>query len=132
LHKNGRFDAVAQFNTSIVLINNKLKPPIMNAHIIARNAPKLHHFSGFRHIFSTLTQEVKVEKPRSAFPSALAHEVRNPLTNINLAIDMLTSTFLGADQKIYIDIIKRASFRINSLVTELITSVEPGEICFDN
>lgn len=84
----------------------------MNAHTFTRNAPKLRNFN--------------------PFASALAHEVRNPLTNINLAIDMLTSTALDNDQKIYVDIIKRASFRINGLVTELLVSGEPGEIPFDN
>jgi signal transduction histidine kinase len=70
--------------------------------------------------------------PRVSFTSALAHEVRNPLTIVNLAIDMLTSTLLDADQKIYVDIIKGASFRINGLLTELLISGEPGEICSDN
>jgi signal transduction histidine kinase len=104
----------------------------MNAHMNSRNAPKLRFCNPSGHLFSSLTPVMKEEKPRVYFSSALAHEVRNPLTNINLAIDMLTSAFLGADQKIYVDIIKRASFRINGLVTELLTSSEPGEICFDN
>src|ERR1700691_2973892 len=101
----------------------------MNAHMNNRNAPKLRSCDLSWHLFSSLTPVMKEEKTQVYFPSELAHEVRNPLTNINLAIDMLTSTFLGADQKIYVDIIKRASFRINGLVTELLTSVEPGTPC---
>ncbi|MHA4810807.1 two-component system sensor histidine kinase NtrB [Flavitalea flava] len=56
-----------------------------------------------------------------AFTSSLAHEVRNPLSNINLAAEMLKSSVLDADQQIYLDIITRASTRINDLVTDLLT-----------
>jgi signal transduction histidine kinase len=104
----------------------------MNAHTATRNAPKLRNFNPSRHLFSALIRGMKQESPRIFFSSALAHEVRNPLTNINLAIDLLTSTALDNDQKIYVDIIKRASFRINGLVTELLVSGEPGEMPFDN
>jgi signal transduction histidine kinase len=104
----------------------------MNAHTITRNAPKLRIFNPSRHLFSALIHGIKQENPRIFFSSALAHEVRNPLTNINLSIEMLTSTALDNEQKIYVDIIKRASFRINGLVRELLVSGGPGEIPFDN
>ena len=104
----------------------------MNAHTITRNAPKLRIFNPSRHLFSALIHGIKQENPRIFFSSALAHEVRNPLTNINLSIEMLTSTALDNEQKIYVDIIKRASFRINGLVRELLVSSGPGEIPFDN
>jgi signal transduction histidine kinase len=103
----------------------------MNSHIVARNPPKLHNFTGFRQIFSALTQEIKEDKPLSAFPLALAHEVRNPLTNINLALEMLTSTTLDDDQKLYLAIAKRASLRINGLITDLLSSSKPGEMASD-
>ena len=51
---------------------------------------------------------------------ALAHEVRNPLTNINLASVLLEATLKGPDQKIYLDIIKRSSIRINKLINDLL------------
>jgi signal transduction histidine kinase len=78
-----------------------------------------------------LTAEIKEEKPRSAFPSALAHEVRNPLTNINLALEMLTSTMLDDDQKLFLDIAKRGSSRINGLITDLLNSSKSGEMPSD-
>jgi signal transduction histidine kinase len=100
----------------------------MNVHMNSRNAPKLRSCNSSWRLFSSSDPGMKEEKPRVFFSSAIAHEVRNPLTNINLAIDMLTSTFLGTDQKIYVDIIKQASIRINGLVTELLTSGEPDEV----
>ena len=54
--------------------------------------------------------------------SALAHEVRNPLTNINLAVHALESTLKDLHLKVYFDIIMRSSTRINDLITELTTS----------
>lgn len=52
----------------------------------------------------------------------LAHEVRNPLTNINLSADQLTDELTDEDQKLYLDIIKRNSQRINGLISELLNS----------
>jgi len=48
--------------------------------------------------------------------SALAHEIRNPLTNINLSVDMLLAAAKGDEWKVYLDIISRNSTRINHLL----------------
>jgi signal transduction histidine kinase len=63
----------------------------------------------------------------SRFASALAHEVRNPLTNINLSIDMLNSAITDNEPKIYLDIINRSSMRINHLINELLRYQEIEE-----
>ena len=53
---------------------------------------------------------------------ALAHEVRNPLNNINLSIEQLTQENLAETGTVYMDIISRNSKRINDLITELLRS----------
>jgi PAS domain S-box-containing protein len=60
---------------------------------------------------------------------ALAHEVRNPLNNINLSIEQLGQENLGENGTIYMDIISRNSKRINDLITELLLSsfITPGK-----
>jgi signal transduction histidine kinase len=63
----------------------------------------------------------------SRFASALAHEVRNPLTSINLSIDMLNSAIMDNELKVYLDIILRSSARINHLVNELLKYQEVEE-----
>lgn len=59
----------------------------------------------------------------------IAHEVRNPLTNINLAIEQLGEELKGDEMKgLYVDIISRNSSRINELISELLNSSKPFEI----
>ena len=50
----------------------------------------------------------------------LAHEIRNPLANINLSVEMLKSELSDIDQKLYLEIINRSSERINILINQLL------------
>lgn len=59
----------------------------------------------------------------------LAHEVRNPLSNIHMSLEQLANN-TKSDDKIYLDIIERNGKRINDLITELLTSSRPTEIVF--
>ncbi|HMI62980.1 MAG TPA: ATP-binding protein [Puia sp.] len=58
----------------------------------------------------------------------LAHEVRNPLTNINLSVEQLKPECLSEDANIYLDIIARNCGRIDSLISELLDLSRPAEI----
>jgi PAS domain S-box-containing protein len=60
----------------------------------------------------------------------LAHEVRNPLTNINLSLDQMGEDFEEEDAKFFLDIIRRNSQRINDLITELLNTSRPSEVIF--
>ncbi|PWJ58485.1 PAS domain S-box-containing protein [Dyadobacter jejuensis] len=50
----------------------------------------------------------------------LAHEVRNPLTNVNLSAEQLEMELEDEDQKFYTQIIKRNCTRINDLISQLL------------
>ncbi len=52
----------------------------------------------------------------------LAHEVRNPLNNINLSIEQLIQQASDEDSKLYLDIVQRNGKRIGDLITELLNS----------
>jgi len=58
----------------------------------------------------------------------LAHEVRNPLTNVSLSAEQLEMELDNEDQKFYTDIIKRNCTRINDLITQLLQSSRPSDI----
>jgi len=58
----------------------------------------------------------------------LAHEVRNPINNINLACEQLRSTDTSEENQMYLDIIYRNSGRINELIKELLNSSKPSEM----
>jgi signal transduction histidine kinase len=71
------------------------------------------------------------EKPVQSV-STVACEVRNPLTIINLSIDMLQSEIKDNYLKTYLDIITRSSMRINDMINEILKlreadQIEPGE-----
>lgn len=56
----------------------------------------------------------------------LAHEIRNPLMNVNLAAEQLEDD-LEEDDKFYTEIIKRNCTRINTLISELVRSSNPAD-----
>jgi signal transduction histidine kinase len=62
----------------------------------------------------------------------IAHEVRNPLTNINLAVDQLRSESIGLqeDPAMILDMISRNSIRINQLITDLLNSTKFTELVY--
>ena len=58
----------------------------------------------------------------------LAHEIRNPLTNVNLSVEQLESEISDPELGTYFDIIKRNVSRINNLLNELLQSAKPAEV----
>ena len=60
----------------------------------------------------------------------IAHEVRNPLTNINLAVDQLKEEVLHNDENAthLFEMINRNSSRINQLISDLLNSTKFSEL----
>ncbi|NLR79639.1 response regulator [Chitinophaga eiseniae] len=60
----------------------------------------------------------------------VAHEVRNPLTNILLAVSQLKTEPIAEseDTQLYLDIMERNCHRINQLITELLQSTRMSEL----
>lgn len=62
----------------------------------------------------------------------IAHEVRNPLTNIDLSAGHLENiSLLPEDRKMFLDIITRNSKRINQLINELLTATKFSELKYE-
>ncbi len=63
----------------------------------------------------------------------IAHEVRNPLTNINLAAEQLKNEVPENEDLILLfDMITRNSNRINQLISDLLNSTRVSELSFTN
>lgn len=63
----------------------------------------------------------------------IAHEVRNPLTNINLATEQLKESSPPSDENIMLlDMIKRNSLRINQLISNLLNATKFSELSFES
>ena len=62
----------------------------------------------------------------------IAHEVRNPLTNITLATEQLQETPTGQtdDAALFLDMIRRNAGRINQLVSDLLHSTRFAQLDF--
>ena len=74
---------------------------------------------------------LQVEKLAAAgrLVRTLAHEVRNPLNNINLSVEHLRNGDNDEESTtLYLDIVQRNSNRIGALITELLNSSRPAEM----
>jgi signal transduction histidine kinase len=79
-------------------------------------------------LFKFLGPHTNGQKEPGLFACALAHDIRNPLTTINLAVQMLRSSANVHNNKLYLDIILNASGQVNDLITDLLKSREPDEM----
>ena len=93
-----------------------------------------HYYQGIIHDITNLKKAEKatlrMEKRGVAdrLVHVLAHEVRNPLNNINLSLEQLSPDLQDTESQIYVDIISRNSKRIEHLITELLGSSRPAQI----
>lgn len=96
--------------------------------------------TGFQGIIHDLTVRKKAEREllmaeklsmTGKIARSIAHEVRNPLTNLNLALEQLKeeiNTEAETDTALFIDIIHRNASRIEQLISEMLNSSRPGEL----
>lgn len=92
------------------------------------------YFQGIIHDITALKRAEKITLQAEKLAATgrlvrtLAHEVRNPLNNINLSAEQLLQDSTDPDQGIYLDIIRRNSHRIEALISELLNSSRPSEM----
>ena len=58
----------------------------------------------------------------------LVHEIRNPLTNIYLALNELQALTKGEESLMYLEIIRNNTSRINGLVNEMLQSAKSDQL----
>ena len=74
-----------------------------------------------------LAASLKSKEHVDEFIAFLAHEVRNPLSSINLSTEMLNAAIADEELKNYLAIIARSSSRINDLISRLLNYQKPDE-----
>lgn len=96
------------------------------------------YFQGLIHDITNLKKAEKanlmVEKlgATGRLVRTLAHEVRNPLNNINMSVEQLVGTTDGNEESpLFLDIIQRNSKRIGDIITELLDTSRPTELVFE-
>ena len=134
----GRLEETGEVNDlelEIISANGKRRNCIL--YLSAELDNNNHHY--LQGILHDITNQKKTERATllaeklaatGRLVRTLAHEVRNPLSNIHMSLEQLGSLTKG-EEKIYIDIIDRNGKRINDLITELLTSSKPTEMVFE-
>ena len=92
------------------------------------------YYQGILHDISILNKieksKLRMEKQSMAdrLVKVLAHEVRNPLNNINLSVEQLLPEIENTDNAVFLEIISRNSKRIETLISELLNSSKSTSI----
>lgn len=122
----------------IILSNKKgeKKSCLINCVFIPDQASEFCCYQGIVH---DLTERKKAERDMliaeklsmtGKIARTIAHEVRNPLTNLNLALEQMKDEMPKDNEsvKLYSDIIERNAARIEQLIGEMLNSSKPKEL----
>ncbi len=116
------------YEVDLVSKNNEIKNCIISASIEINNQGEKY----IQGVIHDNTSRKKAEKAAlqtekmaatGRLVRTLAHEVRNPLNNINLSIEqLLQASGSDGESNLYLEIVQRNSKRIGDLITELLNS----------
>lgn len=132
--KLNRDNHVRDFEVTLKDRNNRKLVSLINCVRIVNSTSQVY----YQGIIHDITMRKKVEREliqaeklstTGRIARTIAHEVRNPLTNLNLALDQLKEEFTSNENtKIYTDILDRNLNRIEELISELLRSSRPKEL----
>jgi two-component system, sporulation sensor kinase E len=95
------------------------------------------YFQGLLHDITNLRRAEKanlqIEKlgATGRLVRTLAHEVRNPLNNINMSVEqLLQANDTEEESQLFLDIVQRNSKRIGNIITELLDTSRPSDLVF--
>jgi PAS domain S-box-containing protein len=123
---------LSNFETKLLLPGGEQRDMLITCSRHSSAASPDQLFQGFIH---DITQRNKAEHAlRTAeqlaatgrFVRMLGHEIRNPLTNITLAVEQLQSEAPDPEYEVYFDIIQRNSQRIGQLLSYLLQTANPS------
>ncbi|MES2776026.1 MAG: ATP-binding protein [Bacteroidota bacterium] len=124
---------VENFEVELLKKNNEVTTCLINA-AIEYGSEKEAYIQGVIHDINDFKKAematIQAEKLAASgrFIRTLAHEVRNPLNNIDLATETLLPHITDEENKVLFAIIQRNSKRIGDLITQLLQSSNPAEM----
>jgi PAS domain S-box-containing protein len=129
-------ESIKDFEVNLVSRSGRKKDVLLNCVYIPHPTDQL---CCFQFIVHDLTMRKQAEKDlliaerlslTGKVARTIAHEVRNPLTNLSLALDQLRREVPedGDAAQLYADIIERNANRIEQLVGEMLRSSKPREL----
>ena len=129
-------EVIKDFEITLVTASGETKIGLLNCVFIPDQADDFCCYQG---IIRDLTLSKKAEldmmvaeklSMTGKLARTIAHEIRNPLTNLNLALDNLKEEVAESEEHItlYTDIIQRSSNRIETLIGDLLSSSKPKEL----
>jgi PAS domain S-box-containing protein len=133
VNSNGQ---IRDFETQLVAQDTEKKTCLVNCIFIQDMGSSFCCYQGIIH---DQTMRKKAEKDMliaerlsmtGKIARTIAHEVRNPLTNLNLALDQLKDEMPSENPsvKVYSDIIERNANRIEQLIGEMLSSSKPRDL----
>jgi PAS domain S-box-containing protein len=134
LNKQNAHATIRDFEVEMVAKNGGQRFCILTCTFHPAVDGRSGYFQGFIH---DITQRKKAEQQllineklaaTGRFVRMLGHEIRNPLTNINLSVEQMAVENQDAELNDYIDIIRRNSQRIGKLLNDLLESSNPGRL----
>lgn len=129
-------EQIRDFEVSLITKSGEKKVCLLNCVFIPDQASEFCCYQGIVHDLTIRKQaetDMLIAERLSLtgkIARTIAHEVRNPLTNLNLALDQLRSEIPVATEStvLYTDIIERNANRIEQLVGEMLNSSRPKEL----
>jgi len=122
---------VKGFEAKLCTESNKELDCIINCVALKDESGEIYGYQGVIH---DRTEKKRAEKEllvaeklatTGQMARSIAHEVRNPLTNLNLAMEQLKDEIEGEETDLYLDIIHRNADRIEQLITDMLSSSKP-------
>lgn len=128
---------VRDYEATFMSKSGERKECLINCIFIPHDIPEVASYQG---IIQDLTLRKQAEADMlqaerlsltGKIARTIAHEVRNPLTSLNLALDQLREEIPAENKsaKRYSAIIARSARRIEQLVDEMLSSSKPKQLC---
>ena len=125
--------AVENFEVKLIGANHEASTCLINASV-EMNEHGGYYLQGIihdiTHIRKAETATLQSEKLAASgrFIQTLAHEVRNPLKNIKMAVQQLQNPNNKVDEKILLEIVERSEVKIDHIITSLLQSAHSSEM----